>query len=426
MISFLFRGILRDSQRSRLPVIIIASGVMLTVVLTAWITGILGDVVDLSAKFSTGHVKIMTRAYAANESQMPNDLAILGVAELKSQLQADYPDMEWVERIHFGGLMDLPDESGDTKAQGPVSGLAVDLFDASSGETERLDIAKSLKSGRVPTQSGEILVSDVFAQKIDLQLDDEITFFGSTMNGSMTFQNFKLVGTVSFGSAALDRGGIIVDLSDAKQVLDMEDAAGELLGYLPGGKYNDKKATDFAAEFNNKYESDPDEFAPTMLALRQQNDLATILDFAGIMSGIFVGIFVFAMSIVLWNTGLLGGLRRYKEFGIRLALGESKGHIYKTQIYESILIGLIGSVLGTAIGLGLAYYLQEVGIDFSELTKNAGGGMMLPSVYRANIQPSAFYLGFIPGLFSMVLGTALSGIGIFKRNTAQLFKELEV
>lgn len=426
MISFLFRGILRDSQRSRLPIIIIASGVTLTVVLIAFMAGVFGDVVDLSAKFTTGHVKVMTRAYAENESQMPNDLAILGVDELKSQLKEDYPEMEWVERIHFGGLMDLPDANGDTKAQGPVAGLAVDLFDPASNETERLSIAKSLQGGRIPTTAGEILISDVFAQKIGLQLDDEITFFGSTMNGSMTFQNFKVVGTVSFGSAALDRGSIIVDLSDAKLVLDMEDAAGELLGYLPGGKYNDKKATAMAASFNEKWADDPDEFAPTMLALRQQNDLATILDFTDVIGAIFVGIFVFAMSIVLWNTGLLGGLRRYKEFGIRLALGESKGHIYKTQIYESVLIGLIGSVIGTVLGLGFAYYLQEVGIDFSEITKNATGGMMLPSLYKADIQPNAFYLGFIPGLFSMVLGTALSGIGIFRRNTSQLFKELEV
>lgn len=426
MISFLFRGILRDSQRSRLPIIIITSGVMLTVVLSAFMTGVLGDAVNLSARFSTGHVKVMTRAYAENESQMPNDLAILGVDELKGELTEQYPEMEWVERIHFGGLMDLPDENGDTKAQGPVTGLAVDLFESGAGEIERLDIAKSLKSGQVPAQPGEILISDDFAKKIDLQLGDEITFFGSTMNGSMTFQNFNVVGTVSFGSAALDRGSIIVDLSDAKQVLDMQDAAGEILGYLPGDKYNDKKALAMAAEFNEQQAGNSDEFAPTMLALRQQNDLATILDYSDILGGIFVGIFVFAMSIVLWNTGLLGGLRRYKEFGIRLALGESKNHIYKTQIYESVLIGLIGSVLGTVLGLGVAYYLQEVGIDFSEITKSATGSMMLPTLYKANIQPNAFYLGFIPGLFSMVLGTALSGIGIFKRNTSQLFKELEV
>ena len=36
------------------------------------------------------------------------------------------------------------------------------------------------------------------------------------------------------------------------------------------------------------------------------------------------------------------------------------------------------------------------------------------------------YVGFIPGLFSMLLGTALAGRGIFKRETARLFKELEV
>ncbi len=51
--------------------------------------------------------------------------------------------------------------------------------------------------------------------------------------------------------------------------------------------------------------------------------------------------------------------------------------------------------------------------------------MMMPTVFRANITTTAYYLGFIPGLFSVVLGTMLSGIGIYKRKTAQLFKELE-
>ena len=52
-----------------------------------------------------------------------------------------------------------------------------------------------------------------------------------------------------------------------------------------------------------------------------------------------VFIFVLSMSLVLWNAGLLGGLRRYTEFGTRLAIGEDYSHIYKTMIYESVLIG---------------------------------------------------------------------------------------
>ena len=49
---------------------------------------------------------------------------------------------------------------------------------------------------------------------------------------------------------------------------------------------------------------------------------------------------------------------------------------------------------------------------------------MMPPTIRARIIPD-FFIGFIPGLFSTVLGTMLSGRGIYKRQTARLFKELE-
>jgi putative ABC transport system permease protein len=108
---------------------------------------------------------------------------------------------------------------------------------------------------------------------------------------------------------------------------------------------------------------------------------------------------------------------------MRLAVGESKGHVYKTLIYESILIGIIGSVCGIAVGLGISWYLQEYGLYLGKLMKDAT--IMMPTTYRARISPETWFIGFIPGVFSKVIGTMLSGIGIYKRQTAQLFKELE-
>jgi putative ABC transport system permease protein len=52
--------------------------------------------------------------------------------------------------------------------------------------------------------------------------------------------------------------------------------------------------------------------------------------------------------------------------------------------------------------------------------------MLFPGIIHAKITAETYYLGFIPGVFSMVLGTMLSGVGIYRRQTAQLFKELEV
>ncbi len=424
MIKFLLNGILRDKSRSLLPIIVVTIGVFLTVLLTNWMGGIKSDMIKLNANFTTGHLKVMTRAYAENIEQKPNDLAILDVAELMQDLSTTHPTIEWVSRIQFGGLLDVGDENGETKAQGPASGMAIDLLSKNSKEAERLNIKKSLVKGRLPRAAGEALLSNEFLEKLAIKIGDQITFFGSTMDGSMTFKNFEVVGTLSFGVAALDRGAIIVDLADAQMALAMEDAASEVLGYFKDGGYEEDQADKLAAAYNAKYAEDKDEFAPTMQSLADQNDLRALLLQFKATATIMIFIFVFAMSIVLWNTGLLGGLRRYGEFGVRLALGESKPHIYKTLIYEGVLVGVIGSLVGTFLGLGLSYYLQENGLDFSWAMKKSS--MMIPSVYRAEISPFSLIVGFIPGVFSIVLGNALSGLGIYKRDTAQLFKELEV
>jgi putative ABC transport system permease protein len=141
------------------------------------------------------------------------------------------------------------------------------------------------------------------------------------------------------------------------------------------------------------------------------------------VGGLVVFVFVLSMSLVFWNAGLLGGLRRYIEFGTRLAIGEDYSHIYRTMIYESVLIGIAGSITGTIVGLSLSLYLQNHGIDIGSMMKSSS--IMMPAVFHARITAPAFFIGFIPGLLSTIAGTALSGIGIYKRKTAQLFKELE-
>lgn len=424
MLKFILKGVLRDKSRSLLPIIVVSIGVFLTVVLSAWMQGVFSDMLDMNAKYNTGHVKIMTRSFAENYQQSPNDLAILGVDELKSKLYSDYEDMKWVERINFGGLLDVPDENGETRAQGPAMARGVDLLSSETEEIDRLNIRKSIVKGELPTKRGQAIIANDFAEKFGVKIGDEVTIFGSTMYGSMMFQSFEVCATISFGTTILDRGAIIVDLQDAQLALDMDDAASEILGYFKSGEYVDEDAIALRDAFNKKYSDENDEFSPIMQRLVDQNGLEQYLAMANNASSVMVSIFIFAMSIVLWNTGLLGGLRRYSEYGVRLALGEAKGHIYKTIILEAVLIGTIGSIFGTIIGLGASWYLQNYGIDFSALTKNVS--MMIPPVYRAKITADLYYVGFLPGLFAMTLGNALAGYSIYRRKTAQLFKELEV
>jgi putative ABC transport system permease protein len=423
MILFLFKGLIRDPSRSLLPLLTVIAGVMLTVVMYSWIQGTETDMISSNANFNTGHVKIMSRAYAEEAALIPNDLALLNVEQLLNTLKDEYPQMVWTPRIRFRGILDIPDENGETKYQGPTAGLAVDFLSSANIETNILNLQKALVRGRLPHSSNEILLGDQFARDLHIEVGQKATLISSTMYGSQTTENFIVTGTIRFGVSAMDRGAIITDITGIQPVLDMSDASGEILGFYSDFIYRDKQLTVLKNDFNNQFSDPEDEFSPVMLSLRDQMGLAQTLKMVDFFSTILISIFVLVMSIVLWNAGLMGSLRRYGEIGVRLAIGEDKGHLYRSMIVESILIGSIGSIIGTAIGIAFAYYLQIHGIDISAMLKNAS--MLISNVVRAKVTPLSYFIGFLPGLMATILGTSISGIGIYKRQTSELFKEME-
>ncbi|MGF7139302.1 ABC transporter permease [Roseimarinus sediminis] len=424
MIRFLLKGLLRDKSRSRVPIMIVAAGVMLSVFLHAYITGLMNDSIEMNARMSNGHVKVVTRAFADNISQMPTDLALLEITSLQEELSLHFPDMDWAARIQFGGLIDVPDENGETRAQGPSMGMGIDLLSSASKESERIGLARSLVQGELPDARGEVLLSDEFAQKLEVKPGDEITLIGSTMYGGMSYYNFIVSGTVSFGVQVLDKGTVIADIEDVRLALDMPDAATEIVGFFEQGYFSSAEAEKVKKEFAQAFSPDPDdEYAPIVLSLKDQGNMGQFVELSGTMGSIITIIFMLAMALVLWNAGLLGGIRRYGEFGVRLAMGEEKKHVYRTLLYESVMIGIAGSVVGTVFGLFFAWLMQEYGLNLGDSMK--GSSMMLPTVIRARITPVDFYIGFIPGIVSTLIGAALAGIGIYRRKTSQLFKELE-
>ena len=179
-----------------------------------------------------------------------------------------------------------------------------------------------------------------------------------------------------------------------------------------------------AAVFNAGLAETDDDLAPVMITLRDQNGLGMMLDLSRMRSSIIITIFIVVMSIVLWNTGLMSGIRRYGEFGVRLAIGESKPHVYLTLIGEAVLIGITGSAAGMALGLSFSYFLQEVGWDISGMLQ--GSSVMISNVIRARVSLAGGLIGLVPGLAATILGAVFSGANIFRRQTSQLFKELEV
>lgn len=427
MMYFLIKGLLRDRSRSLFPVIIITITVTIVIFAIGFMKGSMNSVFQSTAVIISGHEKVVTRAYKEESQMLPNDLALLNVDQIISNLDKEYPDHFWSPRITFGGILDMPDKNGETKDQGPVYALGIDLLKTGSRIIEIWELDKNLVNGRLPKTFNEALIGQKLADKLNITVGDTATYIGTTMHNAFTTYNFTIVGTFDLQKGQADSQMMLVDISGARKALDMENAASEILGFTHSLFYDDDKAVSLRSNYNENYSDSSDIFSPVMMALRDSSQqMGDMVEFVDAFLMIIGTIFLIIVMVVLWNMGLMNGLRRYGEIGLRLAMGESKGVVYRSMIIEAVVIGLTGTMIGTGIGLSIVYYVQENGIDYSEVVATMStASMVMPNVFYAKITPDLYYIGFIPGLIATVLGTMLAGIAIYKREMAQLFKELE-
>ena len=426
MIKFLTKGLLRDRSRSLFPVLVITLTVTLVIFSIGFMQGSMNSLLLDTAVILTGHEKVVTRAYSEESQLMPNDLALMDVDQLIENLEQEYPDFFWSPRITFAGLLDVPDENGETRAQGPVIAYGIDLLSNGSRQVEIWDLERSLVNGKLPENSNDALISSKMADQLNIRIGESVTFIGSTMENAFTTYNFNVSGTFNLRKGQTDRQMMLVDLSGARLALDMDNAASEIFGFTHSLYYDDETAVALRTDYNKINSDSSDIFSPFMIALRDGNQMGTMVDISGAMMAIMGGIFLVIVMIVLWNMGLMNGLRRYGEIGLRLAMGESKGQVYRSMISEAIIIGLTGTVVGTGIGLALTYYVQENGIDYTKgIEALSNSSIVMPNIFYAQVTPDLFYIGFLPGVLATVLGTMLAGLAIYRREMAQLFKELE-
>ena len=417
---------IRDRTRSFFPVLVITISVAIVVFASGFMTGMMNNLLLDTAVILSGHEKIVTRAYHEENMLLPNDLALLDTDELVDKLEKEYPNLFWTPRITFAGLLDVPDERGETKSQGPVIGFGIDFFSEGSRQVEIWELERNLVSGTLPVSKNDALISSKLADKLNILLGEKVTFIGSTMDNAFTTYNYNIVGTFNLRKGQTDRQMMLVDISGAREALDMDNAASAIFGFMHDLFYDDAALVALRTNYN-KIESDSlDIFSPVMLALRDGNQMGTMVDMSNAILAIMGSVFLVIVMVVLWNMGLMNGLRRYGEVGLRLAIGEPKGHVYRSLITEALIIGLFGTIIGTGLGLSITYYVQENGIDYTKgMEALSNSSMVMPNIFYAQVTPDLLYIGFFPGVLATVFGTMLAGLAIYKREMSQLFKELE-
>jgi putative ABC transport system permease protein len=101
---------------------------------------------------------------------------------------------------------------------------------------------------------------------------------------------------------------------------------------------------------------------PNLSVLSNEELKADVEDQVNEQFGIFyaiVGVAIFASLFGIVNTLTMSVIERTREIGVLRALGASRWQVRRSIADESLVIGLIGALLGIAVGTGLGAALLQ-------------------------------------------------------------------
>ncbi|HET9737787.1 MAG TPA: FtsX-like permease family protein [Solirubrobacteraceae bacterium] len=222
-----------------------------------------------------------------------------------------------------------------------------------------------LESGEWAKGGGELTIDAGTASKHDYAIGDKI---GVSANGPV--EQYTVTGVAKFGEVDSLGGAVIaiVDLPTAQALLHQEGQYDSISVTATDGTSPDQlqSAVKKLAPANADVELAADEAAD---AAKETNES---LSFVRIFLLGFGGIALFVGAFVIFNTLSITVAQRTREFATLRTLGASRKQVLRSVQVEGLMIGLLASVVGLILGIGIAKGMNALFVAFGIDLPNAG------------------------------------------------------
>jgi putative ABC transport system permease protein len=256
---------------------------------------------------------------------------------------AQIPEAKVVARERFLFTTDLPGSPKKKGSDGLLLGFAPRQF-AQVDQTDIEGAPRAQVFARM--ERGWVTIGRGWADETGLGVGDEITLRGPS--GTRRTRVAGVVDTVVFGGQTVS-----MSLGTLRTVYGLTSDSELAI-----------KATSAAARpvLRRRVERIVSSDYPNLAVLSNEELKSKVEDQVNQQFGIFyaiVAVAIFASLFGIVNTLTMSVIERTREIGVLRALGASRWQVRRTIADESLVIGLIGALLGIAVGTGLGYALLE-------------------------------------------------------------------
>ncbi len=387
-----WRGLWRHPKRTILMVSMVAFASLVIIVMWGVIDGFMASMTDTQIAVDQGSVKIVAAGY--EEDPAPeHGLSPEAVAAAEAALAADRI-ATYAPRLSVYGMV---------KSAYGATGIEIRGIDLAR-EPKVTTLSAQIATGRGLENPGEILLSEEMARRLDVRLGERVVLLAQADSGAQSLA-VTAVGFFGSGIPTLDKGVVLIELSDAQR-LAIFPGATEIAVSLP----RTQKAEDVSAKLRAAL---GDSFV--VKSFFEANPmLASLIKMARIEMLPIMFILALLAGFGVANTVLFSVIERTREFGVMIAVGMSPRRLGRMVQLEALLASAVGFVVGGSIGYILLLVMTR-GITIGTVWASMGGDLALPAKLYATT--SGIYL---LGSLSVVLMTALLAAWYPARRAAAL------
>ena len=368
-----WRNIWRNKRRTLITIGAVAFAVFLAAFMRSFQKGIWDSVIDGAVNQFYGYAQVHAKGYWEDQT-LDNSIA------LDAQLQALPQDIPLIEavvpRIESFALA----SSGDL-----TSGVFVLGIDPVK-ENAMTEIADKIIEGTYLHAGDEaVVVANGVAKKLGLTLNDTLILISQGYHGVNAAGKYPIKGIFEFGIPDLNKRLLLLPIKAAEKFYGAEGRATTLIL-----KINNRKdvpaviaAThqQLAAE---KYEVlEWQELMPELVEAR-------LLDESG--GYIIIAILYLLITFAIFGTILMMTKERSYEFGVLTAIGMRRGKLFGVIWLETIIVAMLGAIVGILMSIPIVYYLNvnpipaaAMGAEAAQAFEKFGISGDLPTAFDMSI-----------------------------------------
>jgi putative ABC transport system permease protein len=354
MLALVLRGFLQRKLRVLLTGIAIALGVALmagTYILTDTINQSFAAIFHTAAK---GHDAVVTPTEALGRETRAQTSPITEQVLARVRATPGVADA--------AGSIFTPGSFLDTKRKRLTFGGAPAFI--ASQLPARFEAFKPV-AGRFPANADEVAIDEATANRANLKIGQQMI-----VAGSAPAKRYTIVGIMRFGGGESfgGAGAAILIPAEAQRVIGEPGHFDQIvLAARPGvtpAQLRDRLRRVLPGQFTVRTGKEQ--------ADKQTSDLEENLSFLRTFLLVFAWVAIVVGAFIIFNTFSITVAQRTREFGLLRTLGASRRQVMRSVIWEGLLLGTLGAVLGLLGGLVLAPALNSLFKAFGADLPNNG------------------------------------------------------